>query len=213
MGEIIANSIQIRNLAFKTTEEDLQNAYIKYGKIVSISILKSSDGLSKGCGTIQFASKDGAAAAAKAALEINGRQVNTKIIYKQTEPKIIPKSQSVSQIKDPISGPGPSSGPYPMGEPPISRPRSPIPRGRSPPSRKDIGYDDRGRSPPRRDYDDRRDRERERERERDLRERERERSRDIDRERERMRREYDERDRYRDRRDRDDDRDRDRRYR
>ena len=235
MSDINANTIQVRNLSFKTTEEDLQKVYIKFGKITSISIIKTTDGLSKGCGLIEFASRDAASNAAKASLEINGRVINTKIIYKQIEPKIIPKSQSVSQIKE---NPGPLSGPaiYSPSNSPPPRPRSPIPpRGRSPPSRYP---DDRGRSPsprPRRDYDDRRDRDRDREREqrereqrereREQREREREqrereqREREQrDRERDRKWRDYDDRDRDRDRdwyrqREREDDRDRDRRHR
>jgi len=52
-------NIYVGNLSFKTTEDDLRNAFAEYGEITSVNIIKDKySGESRGFGFVEMASND-----------------------------------------------------------------------------------------------------------------------------------------------------------
>jgi RNA recognition motif-containing protein len=66
--------IYVGNLSYNITEEDLQQAFLAFGQIASVSIIKDKfSGQSKGFGFIEMPAKDEAEAAISS---MNGRTLN-----------------------------------------------------------------------------------------------------------------------------------------
>ena len=71
-------NIYVGNLSFKTTEDDLQQAFSAYGEITSVSIVKDKfSGESRGFGFVEMASKE---AAQQALAELNGTEMHGRNI-------------------------------------------------------------------------------------------------------------------------------------
>lgn len=64
--------IVVRNISFKTSEEDLRKEFAKYGTVKECNILKREDGKLVGCGFVQF---DKVNQAAKAIHHGNGKEL------------------------------------------------------------------------------------------------------------------------------------------
>ena len=189
MGDNQICTVNLSNISFFATENDLEREFKKFGKVTSVRIYKNENGLSKGNGFVEFQSRKDAETASKKAQTIilNGRPLNAKFVNR---PIIVQKSPSTAGLKESQSIGSISNLSH---ESPIRRDRSsdfrePSPvrnprysgpyiddRRKSPSPRSRDYYDDRYRRDPRdsRDRDrDIRDRERERDRDRDIRDRE-----------------------------------------
>ncbi|PIA43523.1 hypothetical protein AQUCO_01900128v1 [Aquilegia coerulea] len=76
--EVEYTNLYIKNLDLDMTEELLQEKFSEFGKISKLTILKDSNGNSKGVAFVNFETPDNAKRAME---EINGTQVGSKIIY------------------------------------------------------------------------------------------------------------------------------------
>ncbi len=76
-------SVFVKNLTWTTTSDDLVASFKRFGPVTGANVQVRKDGRSRGWGTVQFASKDGADKAVAAMLdgksEIDGRAVEVAI--------------------------------------------------------------------------------------------------------------------------------------
>lgn len=71
-------NVYIKNFPESLTDDDLKEMFEKYGKISSLKLMKNDDEKNKGFGFVSF---DDPEAAMSAVDELNGKEVNGKVIY------------------------------------------------------------------------------------------------------------------------------------
>ena len=170
MGKQILQ-LELTNLSFLVTEEELKEAFSKCDNLTDIKIHKNSDGLSKGRGTIKFSKISSAKQALDTVnnLKLKGRQVkgNLFVIQKPHPPKSTSTANLNAQnLPPPMLRPSPPpQNQSRISPPPLpSQQRFPRERSRSPlyqmiddrvrgdsPRRRERDY----RDPYRREIDDR----------------------------------------------------------
>src|SRR4029434_3814730 len=73
----MAKKLFVGNLSFKTTENDLRNAFEQYGAVESVAIIMDRDtGRSKGFGFVEMSEED----ASKAIAGLNGAQLDGRAL-------------------------------------------------------------------------------------------------------------------------------------
>lgn len=80
------NKLFIGSLAFSTTDEELQEAFAAFGKVVSARVITDRDtGRSKGFGFVEFETEEEAKAAIDGmdGKELSGRTINVSIARPQ----------------------------------------------------------------------------------------------------------------------------------
>lgn len=74
----IFNNIYVKDLPTEFDDDQLENLFKTYGKIISTKLVKDENGKSKGFGFVCFEETDDAATAVK---ELNGKEINEKTIF------------------------------------------------------------------------------------------------------------------------------------
>ncbi|KAL3888355.1 hypothetical protein ACJMK2_000725 [Sinanodonta woodiana] len=79
MGEdVIFNNVYVKNLSDDVDDEDLHEIFKIFGRILSAKVLKTLEGKKRGCGFVSFMDPE---SARKALEEMNGKEVNGKILF------------------------------------------------------------------------------------------------------------------------------------
>jgi polyadenylate-binding protein len=87
-------NVYIKNFGDDLTDEKIRDMFEVYGKIISARVMASDDGKQKGFGFVSFEDHEAAAAAAD---ELNGKEMNGKMMYVGRAQK---KAERQAELKD-----------------------------------------------------------------------------------------------------------------